>query len=204
MAIAALIRRTIRISNAADYTPEQVESFAAGFTPENIAVRIRSTYVLAMWLGEEIIGTACLDRGFLRSVYVDPARQGRGFGSQLCDAAEREAGQRELETLDVQSSVTARGVLPTAWLRPREGVRSRWRADHHDEEATGLRAHDDAQSRSAARVRRRTPSSDEEERNSPACRSAEASRLLNRRPVRPRMTPPATARELTGVRCERL
>jgi N-acetylglutamate synthase-like GNAT family acetyltransferase len=54
-----------------------------------------------------IVGTASLDAGSVRTVFVAPDTQGRGIGKLLMRAVEEAAREAGLQALVVPSSVTA-------------------------------------------------------------------------------------------------
>ena len=58
-------------------------------------------------LGETITGTASLDGSVVRSVFVDPAHQGKGIGRLLMDVIHATAVSAGVGALRVPSSITA-------------------------------------------------------------------------------------------------
>ena len=85
-AICRVAIRTLRESNARDYSADVIARLAAGFSPQRIAALIagRSFYV-AIAHGT-IVGTANLDGAAARAVFVDPDHQGEGIGASLMAA----------------------------------------------------------------------------------------------------------------------
>jgi GNAT superfamily N-acetyltransferase len=74
-------------------------------TPYGQLISNRKVFVAVT--GQQIVGTAGLDNGWVRTVFVEPRFQGRGVGRLLMDAVERAARNVGLQTLNVPSSVTA-------------------------------------------------------------------------------------------------
>ena len=107
--ISALIDRTVLVSNVADYDAAAMENLRVYNTPAYIAERMAGRDVFVLEEGGRVIGTVSLGDGRLRAMYVDPERQGRGFGRALVEHLEgyaRGLGHRELK---LSSSLTARG-----------------------------------------------------------------------------------------------
>lgn len=76
-----------------------------------------------------ILGTASLDGGAVRAVFVAPDAQGRGIGRALMAEVERMAAAAGVVMLTLQSSLTAVGFYGTLGFRP-------VREHHHGEERT--------------------------------------------------------------------
>lgn len=107
--IGALVRRTLRISNAADYSNETIERVAANFTAEYVEALMRTrTVVVALW-DQKIVGTASLEQDNCRTVFVAPEMQQRGVGRQLMKKIETVAQHAGYAAVQVPSSLTAVG-----------------------------------------------------------------------------------------------
>jgi GNAT superfamily N-acetyltransferase len=108
-AISRVVIRTLRMTNARDYTPDVIERLAATFTPQRFLALIISRPVYVALAHGTISGTANLDGAAPRAVFVDPDHQGQGIGAGLMAAIENLARIRAVPTLYLQSSVTAEG-----------------------------------------------------------------------------------------------
>jgi GNAT superfamily N-acetyltransferase len=108
-AICRVAIRTLRETNARDYTPDVIARLVAGFTPQRIAAFIASRPFYVALAHGAVVGTANLDGAAARAVFVDPDHQGQGVGTSLMAAVENLARARSVTTLHVQSSVTAEG-----------------------------------------------------------------------------------------------
>jgi N-acetylglutamate synthase-like GNAT family acetyltransferase len=106
-AISRVVIRTLRETNAADYTPEEIDAVAANFSPESARARFSTRAVFVALLGGRIVGTASLDGSTVRTVFVDPEAQSRGIGARLMEAVQALAVADGVSRLLVPSSVTA-------------------------------------------------------------------------------------------------
>jgi GNAT superfamily N-acetyltransferase len=112
-AICRVAIRTLRQTNARDYSADDIARLVAGFSPQRIAAFIaRRPFYVAIVQGS-IVGTANLDGAAARAVFVDPDHQGKRIGSGLMAAVEDNARARAVATLHVQSSITAEGFSRT-------------------------------------------------------------------------------------------
>ena len=80
VAIARLHEASIRALGPSHYTPEEVDSWAAGVRPERYFIE-QEMYVAA--IGEEVIGFGHYHRGEIAAVYVAPDHVGQGVGRAL-------------------------------------------------------------------------------------------------------------------------
>jgi GNAT superfamily N-acetyltransferase len=108
-AICRVAIRTLRETNARDYSAAVIASMVAGFAPPRIAAFIAGRPFYVAIAQGAIVGTANLDGAEARAVFVDPDHQGQGIGTALMAAIEKLAGTKSVTTLQVQSSITAEG-----------------------------------------------------------------------------------------------
>ena len=97
----------LRESNSQDYSADVIAQVERSFRPEAISTLLNECKVFVALLGENIVGTASLDGDVVRSVYVDPARQGSGIGRQLMGVIHATGASAGVRTLRVPSSITA-------------------------------------------------------------------------------------------------
>jgi N-acetylglutamate synthase-like GNAT family acetyltransferase len=108
-AISQVVIRSLRESNAQDYSPEIIEQVEQSFSPAAILhlLTLRQVYVATS--DDHVVATASLDGGIVRSVFVDPASQGAGIGRQLMAMIQSVAVNAGVKFLRVPSSITAEG-----------------------------------------------------------------------------------------------
>ena len=106
--LSELIRRTIRVSNSKDYDQKSIDMLCAIFEPEPFAERIENELILLCLAGANLVGTVGLRGDYLRSMFVEPAYQGQGFGKVLVTRIEEEARKKVMSEIMVHSSLTAR------------------------------------------------------------------------------------------------
>jgi N-acetylglutamate synthase-like GNAT family acetyltransferase len=108
-ALSDLIRRTVRLSNAGDYTAPVVELISANYARDKVAQRLIERDVFVCLDGPRIVGTIGLGGDKLRSLFVEPGLQGKGVGARLVAHLEAHARKAGLAELHLSSSITARG-----------------------------------------------------------------------------------------------
>lgn len=107
--ISRIIVRTLRASNAQDYSSEIINQVEQSFFPQAVLRLLAQRQVLVATLGNHVVATASLDQDVVRSVFVEPAYQGRGIGRQLMARIQLVAIAGGLDELRVPSSITAEG-----------------------------------------------------------------------------------------------
>lgn len=107
--ISALVIRTLSETNARHYSPELIEKIAANFSPEQVASRFDGRTVWTATIDDVIVGTASLERNWVRSVFVDPAWQGRRVGKALMTTLFGAARRAGVDALFVPSAINAEG-----------------------------------------------------------------------------------------------
>lgn len=108
-AISALVIRTLGATNAHHYSPRLIREIAANFSPDHVASRFEGRMVWVASIDEAIVGTASLEKNWVRTVFVDPARQGRGVGKALMAELFETVSRAAIEELFVPSSINAEG-----------------------------------------------------------------------------------------------
>lgn len=91
--IAALVERTVREIYPQYYRQEIVDTFCRLHGADAVLEDIRRGGVYGLWRGGGLIGTGTRQGNRIARVYVDPAHQGRGYGSLIMDRLEAEAAR---------------------------------------------------------------------------------------------------------------
>jgi GNAT superfamily N-acetyltransferase len=108
-AISRVIIGTLRESNAQDYSSEIIDQVELSFSPQAILRLLTQRQVFVAILESHVVATASLDHDVVRSVFVEPAYQGKGIGRQLMTIIQSIAIAGGLNLLRVPSSITAEG-----------------------------------------------------------------------------------------------
>jgi GNAT superfamily N-acetyltransferase len=106
--ISDLVRNTLRISNAKDYSKVTIERVIANFSVDRVQQLLESRTVLVATQKGVTVGTASLDGEVVRTVFVAPEVQGLGVGRRLMEAVEKVAIRNGTVVLQVPASLTAR------------------------------------------------------------------------------------------------
>lgn len=107
--VSAVIPAALRESNARDYSADDIERIASGFRPDEVEGLIAVRWVLVAVTDGVIVGTAALDGGSVRTVFVAPAAQSHGVGRRLMREVEALAADGGIKALTLRSSITAEG-----------------------------------------------------------------------------------------------
>ncbi len=107
-AVSDVIVSALRHSNARDYPPEVIARVERSFTPQAVGRLMSGRTMVVAEQNGIIVGTASLEGTVVRTVFVAPAYQGQGIGTALMAEIERLARLRDVDTLRVPSSLTAR------------------------------------------------------------------------------------------------
>ena len=105
--ISRVIIAALRETNARDYPSSVIERVEQNFSPDAVRKLIGKRRAFVAVMGQRTVGTASLDGGWVRTVFVEPGVQGRGVGRLLMGEVERAAREAGLVTLSVPSTVTA-------------------------------------------------------------------------------------------------
>ena len=94
--VSSLISTTLRISNVRDYPEDFLSKVEASLTRKSLRELAKERVILVAMEGDAIVGTASLGRDQVHAVFVHPARQGRGIGTEAVESEARARGEREL------------------------------------------------------------------------------------------------------------
>lgn len=107
--VAALIRTTLLVSNASDYSRPELESLADWYAAGPLIVRMPLCRRFVAVVDGGIVGTAARRENRVEGFFVGPDWQGLGIGAQLLLVVEEDARTDALRALWLESSVTAVG-----------------------------------------------------------------------------------------------
>ena len=105
-AVSSLIRRTMAISNTADYDLARLQPLMDYFSPEKVLQLSHERICLVAEHHAQVVGTIALEGAELCTFFVDPGYQGMGIGSQLLTAIEHMAVAMGLDEIHMDSSLT--------------------------------------------------------------------------------------------------
>ncbi len=113
-AVAALIAKTMRISNRRDYSSELIERDIQTYTPEYLIWRSTWTHFYVVCDDDEIIGCGAVgpywdkeDESSLFTIFVLPEYQGRGIGRLIMETLEKDEYFIRAKRIEIPSSITA-------------------------------------------------------------------------------------------------
>ena len=96
-AVSRLISRTLQITNAADYSAQELDEVAASLSPEKLLWRATWMHFYVFCHGETIVGCGAvgpywdqIDECSFFNIFVLPEYQGRGVGSKIIETLEKD------------------------------------------------------------------------------------------------------------------
>lgn len=109
-ATLAIFRAAIRVTAAADYSPEQIEAWAgADVTQEQWRAKRASTDTVVAEIDGRVAGFTDLDdSGYLDMLFVDPELTRRGVATALLEWVLAKARDQGIPEIYTHASVTAR------------------------------------------------------------------------------------------------
>ncbi|MDE6595495.1 MAG: GNAT family N-acetyltransferase [Oscillospiraceae bacterium] len=107
--ITELVRETIKAVYPKYYPAGAVEFFLAHHKPEKIASDIEAGKVYVTERDGVIVGTVTIDGNGIERLFVEPSKQGNGYGGKLIDFAENMIFGYS-ETVRLDSSLPAKSI----------------------------------------------------------------------------------------------
>jgi predicted N-acetyltransferase YhbS len=105
--VSEVIRRTMRETNSADYSPEILAPLIEYFSPKKIRLLAEERVCLVAEVEKKIVGTVALEDSELQTLFVQPDFQRKRIGTLLLESIERFARLSKIKKLTVASSLTA-------------------------------------------------------------------------------------------------
>ena len=110
----SIFLHAVRITAAADYSPEQIAAWTAG-DGDGVQAWARRRGVTETWIAEQngvVVGFSDLDEaGYIDMMFVHPASGRTGVASALLDHIRKLAAERGIGELTVNASITARALF---------------------------------------------------------------------------------------------
>lgn len=106
--VRQIVERSVRGSYEECYGEEVIGMFLEHHSAESIREELSRDIVLLLSDHGKTVGTGCLQGGEIKQIYILPQEQGKGYGSILLRALEREAVQRGLEKVVLDASIPGR------------------------------------------------------------------------------------------------
>lgn len=133
--VAALIRKTLIISNGKDYPQAYIEHHVQNFIPDYVIQRASWTHFYVVCEDEKIIGCGAIGpywdsevESSLFCIYILPEHQGRGIGRAIIETLEQDEYFLRAKRIEIPSSITACAFYRKMGYDYKNGV------DHADEE----------------------------------------------------------------------
>ena len=111
---AAMIAKTLRISNVKDYTPEMMEECVRSLSSEKLIERAGWLHFYVVENENRIIGCGGIgpywgkaDESSLFTIFVDPECQGKGIGRAIINTLEQDEFYLRAKRVEIPSSITA-------------------------------------------------------------------------------------------------
>lgn len=111
---AAMIAKTLRISNVKDYTPEMMEECVRSLSSEKLIERAGWLHFYVVENDNRIIGCGGIgpywgkaDESSLFTIFVDPDCQGKGIGRAIINTLEQDEFYLRAKRVEIPSSITA-------------------------------------------------------------------------------------------------
>jgi N-acetylglutamate synthase-like GNAT family acetyltransferase len=112
--VSALVIKTVRISNAKDYTAELMEEVVNSMQPQNILERASWTHFYVVEDNGQIIGCGAIgpywgkeDESSLFTIFVLPEYQGKGVGRLIIETLEKDEYFLRARRIEIPASITA-------------------------------------------------------------------------------------------------
>ena len=112
--VSALIIKTLRTTNAKDYSAEYIENDVKAFSPEGVIERAGWTHFYVVCDKECIVGCGAIgsywgkeDESSLFNIFVLPEYQGKGVGRKIIETLENDEYFLRAKRVEIPASITA-------------------------------------------------------------------------------------------------
>ena len=112
--VSSLIIKTLRTTNAKDYSAEYIENDVKAFSPEGVIERAGWTHFYVVCDKECIVGCGAIgpywgkeDESSLFNIFVLPEYQGKGVGRKIIETLENDEYFLRAKRVEIPASITA-------------------------------------------------------------------------------------------------
>jgi GNAT superfamily N-acetyltransferase len=112
--VSDLIIKTLRTTNAKDYSAEYIENDVKAFLPEGVIARAGWTHFYVVCDGDTIVGCGAIgpywgkeDESSLFNIFVLPEYQGKGVGRKIIETLESDNYFLRAKRIEIPASITA-------------------------------------------------------------------------------------------------
>ena len=112
--VSSLIIKTLRTTNAKDYSAEYIENDVKAFSPEGVIERAGWTHFYVVCDKECIVGCGAIgpywgkeDESSLFNIFVLPEYQGKGVGRKIIETLENDEYFLRAKRVEILASITA-------------------------------------------------------------------------------------------------
>ena len=112
--VSQVIRKTLRTSNAKDYSMEYIENNVRIFTPQYVIERAGWTHFYVACHQNRIVGCGAIgpywgkeDESSLFNIFVLPEYQGKGIGRKIIEVLESDEYFLRAKRIEIPASITA-------------------------------------------------------------------------------------------------
>ena len=112
--VSSLIIKTLRTTNAKDYSAEYIENDVKAFSPEGVIERAGWTHFYVVCDKECIVGCGAIgpywgkeDESSLFNIFVLPEYQGKGVGRKIIETLENDEYFLRAKRVEISASITA-------------------------------------------------------------------------------------------------
>lgn len=127
--LAAMIGRTLRISNAKDYSAGEIAALVEAHSPEFLQRRAGWTHFYVACAGGSVIGCGAIgpywdsaEESSLFTIFVDPKWQGQGVGRRIMETLERDPFFLRARRVEIPASITGCGFYRHLGYDYKDGV----------------------------------------------------------------------------------
>lgn len=126
---AAVIERTLRVSNAPDYPEEIIREMVELYSPANLTVQAGGEHLYVLRDGDAVAGCGGIapymnreTESILVTIFVLPEYQGTGAGRRIMETLENDEYFLRADRVVIHSSITARDFYRKLGYQFSDGV----------------------------------------------------------------------------------